>query len=899
MSTNLDSVLEPDGSSADKLVDTWLVYAHSLAALGTLFLAVIFGIAISLQFLLPDLGGDSSIFTWGRMRYAHTQGIMLGWLGNAFLAFLYHAVPILTGKPVTSRLFGRWLFGLWNFIVVIPGFILVLAGFSQPIEWAEFPLSIDFFVIVGLLLAAYQFLPGFFQRGFEDLYVSSWYVIGGLVFTLLAYPMGNVIPELVPGAESAAFGGLWIHDAVGLFVTPLALAILYFVIPAVTGRPIFSHFLSMFGFWGLFFLYPLNGTHHYVFSVIPMAAQLGAIAASALLGVIVIIVVTNLLLSLRGSGFIPKDIALRFVALSIVFYLIVSVQGAMQAQMSLNQAVHFTDWVVGHSHLAMMGFATFAAIGGIIHAWQRIPWAHYNAKSLDWSFWLLVLGVGTMFIDLTVAGVIQAGLWLSDTPWLESVQASKPYWIIRSISAIPITAGFIALFLGLVTGPRGAGAKAVLQKSEQQKTLAVHPRFKSNIFAQELGVSNSGKILRMSYLAASVAGVTFFAVSIFLLGYLPGRVLDEQIRLMTPDNVLVPTVSEERGRAVYAREGCAYCHTQQIRYTDADIRRFGSPTLAWEGQFDFPHLWGTRRIGPDLARAGATRSADWQLLHLYSPRSVTPLSIMPAYKSLFNGAADKPKQEAYDLLAFIESLGRSREIAWPDGDAAARELFLEDRWARMSFDAPLLNAHPNKTRIRGDFPDFGEAAPMQVGQQLWLDNCAGCHGISGQGDGPAADWLEPRPANLVEHTYSSDNVADILWNGVAGTAMPAWRDQATENLAALVAVVQNFSREEAVAEPAANELLFGEQVYTQNCIQCHGIRGDGNGFAASELPVAPSDFTGQRPSIAESMRVLQNGIDGSSMAPWNERLSAEEMLAVTHYLREFYNNDAAVAGADI
>ncbi|MGA1742531.1 MAG: cbb3-type cytochrome c oxidase subunit I, partial [Pseudohongiellaceae bacterium] len=168
MSTNLDLVLEPDGSSADKLVETWLVYAHSLAALGTLFLAVIFGIAISLQFLLPDLGGDSSVFTWGRMRYAHTQGIMLGWLGNAFLAFLYHAVPILTGKPVTSRLFGRWLFGLWNFIVVIPGFILVLAGFSQPIEWAEFPLSIDFFVIVGLLLAAYQFLPGFFQRGFED-----------------------------------------------------------------------------------------------------------------------------------------------------------------------------------------------------------------------------------------------------------------------------------------------------------------------------------------------------------------------------------------------------------------------------------------------------------------------------------------------------------------------------------------------------------------------------------------------------------------------------------------------------------------------------------------------------------------------------------------------------------
>ena len=109
--------------------------------------------------------------------------------------------------------------------------------------------------------------------------------------------MGNFVPELVPGARGAAFSGLWIHDAVGLFVTPLALAILYFVIPAATGRPIYSHFLSMLGFWLLFFLYPLNGTHHYVFSVIPMNAQIGAITASALLGVDVIIVVANLLLS--------------------------------------------------------------------------------------------------------------------------------------------------------------------------------------------------------------------------------------------------------------------------------------------------------------------------------------------------------------------------------------------------------------------------------------------------------------------------------------------------------------------------------------------------------------------------------------------------------------------------
>jgi cbb3-type cytochrome oxidase subunit 1 len=442
-------------------VETGLVYAHGLAALATLFISVAFGIVASIQLLAPDTVAGAAWLGWGRIRYAHTQGIMLGWLGNAFFAFLYHAVPILSGRRVTSAALGRWLFGLWNFAVLLPGWILILAGVSQPLEWAEFPLAVDAFVIIGLVLAAIQFLPPFFSRHLESLYVSSWYVIGGLVFTILAYPMGNIVPEIVPGAEGAAFSGLWIHDAVGLFVTPMAVAILYFVIPAASGRPIYSHFLSMLGFWLLFLIYPLNGTHHYVYSVIPMEAQLTAIAASAILGVTVLLVVFNLLMSLRGSGIVPSDAGLKFVAMSTVFYLIVSIQGSLQAQMSINRAVHFSDWVIGHSHLAMLGFATFAAAGGLVHAWQRIPWARYNARAMAWSYWLLLAGVVMMVASLTAGGIVEARLWQSNAPWLDSVRAARPYWLSRSLSAIPITAGFIALLAGLMTGPRGAGLRAI------------------------------------------------------------------------------------------------------------------------------------------------------------------------------------------------------------------------------------------------------------------------------------------------------------------------------------------------------------------------------------------------------------------------------------------------------
>jgi cbb3-type cytochrome oxidase subunit 1 len=297
------------------------------------------------------------------------------------------------------------------------------------------------------------------------------------VFTLFAYPMGNFVPELVPGARGAAFSGLWIHDAVGLFVTPLALAIIYFVIPAATRRPIFSHFLSMLGFWLLFFLYPLNGTHHYIFSVIPMSAQIGAITASTLLGVDVVIVVANLLLSLRGAGWFPRDVALRFVSMGTVFYLVVSIQGSVQAQMSVNQSVHFSDWVIGHSHLAMLGFASFAAAGGLIHAWQRIAWARYNPRMLDWSYWLLFAGVVIMVSDLSIAGLVEAHVWQSAAPWIESVRAAQPYWLVRSLMFVPIGAGFVLLLMGLTTGDRGGGLPAIRDSIGLEPVREIAPVF--------------------------------------------------------------------------------------------------------------------------------------------------------------------------------------------------------------------------------------------------------------------------------------------------------------------------------------------------------------------------------------------------------------------------------------
>ncbi len=395
--------------------------------------------------------------------------------------------------------------------------------------------------------------------------------------------------------------------------------------------------------------------------------------------------------------------------------------------------------------------------------------------------------------------------------------------------------------------------------------------------------------LRMSYAVAALGGVGFFVMSILLLGVWPGRTLEEQIRGTEPGHPLALTASEKRGRETYAREGCAYCHTQQIRYVASDVARFGAATLAWETIFDYPHLWGTRRIGPDLSREVGVRSADWHLSHLYSPRSVVADSVMPAFRWLFDGAPDRPKQEARDLLDYIETLGRDRALAGPEGEAHARNACnCSADEKRYAFDAPSLNSSPFMARRQGAFPKLAPSNDMNRGRQVYARDCAVCHGDRGQGDGPGAAGLHPRPSNFAEQEYTADRLAFSLWNGVAGTAMPAWRELTSADLSAVAEVVREFHA--AQPEPAIPQAVLdlGARVYAARCAQCHGTTGAGDGSAANQFPIAPTNFQAQRPGLAASLQALRYGIEGTPMAPWSNELSEAELSAGAYYVRDFF-----------
>ena len=148
--------------------------------------------------------------------------------------------------------------------------------------------------------------------------------------------------------------------------------------------------------------------------------------------------------------------------------------------MGFSETIHFTDYVIGHSHLAMLGFATFASIAGLLHAWQKMTDAPYHAGAINAAYWLTTIGIVVMVSDLTLAGLAQGDLWKSGAPWVASLRASEPYWVIRTLSAIPVTAGFGLLCYGLLRAKRSRRKSTGRSQGNDQSSRTVSHRRKSS-----------------------------------------------------------------------------------------------------------------------------------------------------------------------------------------------------------------------------------------------------------------------------------------------------------------------------------------------------------------------------------------------------------------------------------
>lgn len=202
---------------------------------------------------------------------------------------------------------------------------------------------------------------------------------------------------------------------------------------------------------------------------------------------------------------------------------------------------------------------------------------------------------------------------------------------------------------------------------------------------------NSILLLVFALLAVSVGGL----VEIIPLFRVETTI--EKVSGMRPYTPL-----ELMGQQVYIRENCSSCHSQQIRPLRDEVERYGHYSLAAESMYDHPFLWGSKRIGPDLARVGGKYSDDWHAAHLKNPRDVVPESIMPSYSFMLNQGAD---------LASLKRLMKAEQITGvPYSDEMVEEAY-NDAVAQAHNDsdtAGLTKRYGKKVNAR-DFdgqPEF-------------------------------------------------------------------------------------------------------------------------------------------------------------------------------------------------
>lgn len=228
----------------------------------------------------------------------------------------------------------------------------------------------------------------------------------------------------------------------------------------------------------------------------------------------------------------------------------------------------------------------------------------------------------------------------------------------------------------------------------------------------------------------------------------------DRIATVTPYNPL-----ELAGRDLYIREGCNNCHSQTVRPLVADVLRYGEYSKSGEFVYDRPHLWGSRRTGPDLARVGGKYPDAWHYQHMAAPTSMIPRSNMPAYGFLNTNPVDAGAAEAgMKALGFPYT---AAEITALQGktEMDAMVAYLQ----KLGTGVPK----PAAAEVVGELvnPAPRDPVSIQAGAVLFAENCAACHGAKAEGDiGP----------ELATEMYPDDILFEIIYKGITDRGMPSF-----------------------------------------------------------------------------------------------------------------------------
>lgn len=445
-----------------------------LSAATWLLIGVSMGLVLAIEFVFPDVFKGTAWLEFGRLRQAHVNTVLFAWLSGGMMGLWLFIVPRLTARKIWSEVLGNICVIGWN-LALLFGIVALLLGVTQSREYAELVWYVDLAVIAVLVLNAVNILMTIKNRVEPKLYASLWYIVATVILFPMVYFIGNVMwmppTGALTGINDTIFNWFYGHNVLGLWFTTGLIAVIYYVIPRETSTPLYSQFLGLISFWGIIFFYTGVGAHHLLWAPIPYWLKTIAVAESIGMVIPVVAFMYNIMLTMRGNwSYLRSSVPVLYTVTGAAAYVLVSYQGTNQAIRGVNELVHFTQYIPGHSHLALMFFAASTVIGGAYYAVPRILKCELFSRRLaraQYAFY--VIGFTAFFLGFVFSGLLQGSAWVHQgLPVWSVLPGLRPYMALRIIGGTLLVTSFAMFGYNLIATviKRTPSTLPVLTRSE-------------------------------------------------------------------------------------------------------------------------------------------------------------------------------------------------------------------------------------------------------------------------------------------------------------------------------------------------------------------------------------------------------------------------------------------------
>ncbi|MCB9260887.1 MAG: cytochrome-c oxidase, cbb3-type subunit I [Flavobacteriales bacterium] len=625
--------------------DNAIVRNFAIATMVWGLVGMLVGLLIAFQLFEPAANFGTPYTTFGRIRPLHTNAIIFAFVGNAIFMGVYYSLQRLLKARMFSDTLSRIHFWGWQLIIVSAALTLPF-GITTSKEYAELEWPIDIAITLIWVVFGWNMIGTIFKRREKHMYVAIWFYLATFLTVALLHVVNSFeLPvtflksySWYAGVQDALVQWWYGHNAVAFFLTTPFLGLMYYYMPKLADRPIYSYKLSILHFWSLIFLYIWAGPHHLLYSSLPDWAQTLGVVFSVMLIAPSWGGMLNGLLTLRGAwDKVRDDARLKFMVVGLTGYGMATFEGPMLSLKNVNAIAHFTDWIVAHVHvgaLAWNGFLTFAILYYLIP--KIFNTKLYSKKMVSTHFWLGTLGIAFYAIPMYIAGFTQGMMWkqvaeggemLKYGEFLQTTTEILPMHMLRAVGGLLYFTGAIMMVYNLAKTMK-SGSLIANEEAEAYPLVQEEPGMITASYWHRWIEKRPTQFIVMSFIAVAIGGAVEF---------LPTFLVESNIKKI--ESVTPYTALELEGRDIYIREGCNACHSQLVRPFRSETMRYGEYAKAGENVYDHPFLWGSKRTGPDLSRGGVKgattyKDAVWHYQHMRDPRETSPGSIMPNYKWL-------------------------------------------------------------------------------------------------------------------------------------------------------------------------------------------------------------------------------------------------------------------------